>query len=170
MKYLARHAFACLIAIALAAPAIAQTTVRFEDLIGWWSADPVHGGESAHLVLQFVEKDGKQEAQLSAAALGIYDYPLGAATFTGNSLKTSALAISLTWNPDTKTLSGNLPADVVPVYNIPVEFKRSDPFVKPPPRDWKGPRPKVVWSVETGAPVWAGLERAGDGTLFVGNE
>ena len=58
---------ACLLAFALAVPAAAQTSVRFSDLAGWWSADPVQGGESSHVALQFVEKDGKQEAQLSVA-------------------------------------------------------------------------------------------------------
>ena len=43
-------------------------------------------------------------------------------------------------------------------------------FEKPAAREWKAPRPTVVWSVDTGAPVWAGLERAEDGMLFVGNE
>ena len=46
---------------------MAQTDVRFADLAGWWSADPVQGGESAHVALQFVEKDGKPEAQAFGA-------------------------------------------------------------------------------------------------------
>ena len=170
MKLLTSKAFAALIAIALAAPAGAQDSVRFSDLAGWWSADPVQGGESSHLALQFFEKDGKQEARLAVPAVGANDIPLGAVTLSGNSIATKEFSFALTWNPATQTLSGNLPADAVPVYTIPVEFKRSAPFEKPPARDWKSARPKVVWSVETGAPVWAGLERDKNGTLFVGNE
>ena len=122
------------------------------------------------MALQFVEKDGKPVALLSIPAVGGYDIPLGDVTISGNSIDTKGLSFPLTWNPTSKTLSGKLPADAVPVYDIPIEFKRSEPFVKPAARDWKAPRPKVVWSVETGAPVWAGLERADDGMLFVGNE
>jgi PQQ-like domain len=60
---------------------------------------------------------------------------------------------------------------VVPIYQVPVEFRRSEALGKAPAREWKAPRPKAVWSVETGAPVWVGLERdAATGMLYVGNE
>jgi outer membrane protein assembly factor BamB len=160
----------CLIA-AIAGPAAAQDSVRFEDLAGWWSADPVHGGESAHVAMQFVEKDGKPEARLSAPALGVYDFSLGTVTLSGNSIDTKGLSFPLTWNPVTRTLTGYLPGDVVPIYKVPVEFKRGEPLEKTPASDWKAPRPTARWSVETGAPVWAGIERDADsGLLFVGNE
>jgi outer membrane protein assembly factor BamB len=157
--------------VALCAPATAQSSLRFADLEGWWSADPVHGGESSHLALQFVEQQGKQEARLSIPAIGGYDINLGEVTISGNAVATKGLSFPLVWNAGNRTLQGRLPADAAPVYDIPVEFKRSAPFEKPPARDWKAPRPKPTWSVETGAPVWAGIERdAGNGWLFVGNE
>jgi outer membrane protein assembly factor BamB len=170
-KSTAWRALACIVAFATAVPAAAQGSVRFSDLAGWWSADPVQGGESSHLALQFFEKDGKPEARLAVPAVGAYDLPLGAVTLSGNSIATREFGFALTWDPTTQTLSGNLPADAVPVYTIPVEFKRSAPFEKPPVNEWKARRPKVWWSVDTGAPVWAGIERdAGSGVLFVGNE
>ena len=132
--------------------------------------DPEWGGESSHLALQFLEKDGKQEAHLSIPAIGGYDINLGTVAITGNSLTTQGLAFPLTWRAESKTLSGFLPADAAPVYNIPIEFKRGAPLENLLRVRWKAPRPAVRWSVETGAPVWAGLERAQDGTLFVGNE
>jgi outer membrane protein assembly factor BamB len=161
---------AWLIAVTIAVPAAADP-LRFSDLAGWWSADPVHGGESAHMALQFIEKDGKPEAQLSAPALGVYDYSLGAVTLSGESIETHGLSLRLLWDPAKQTLSGHLPADLVPIYSVAVVFKRSGPVEKISPRDWSGPRPKVAWSVETGAPVWAGLARDdASGMLYVGNE
>jgi len=161
---------AYLLIIATALPAAAEP-LRFADLAGWWSADPAYGGESAHMALQFLEKDGKPEAQFSAPEFGVYGFSLGEVTLSGNSVDTKGLSFPLTWNPETQSLSGHLPDDVVPIYKVPAEFKRSGPIEKIPPRDWTGPRPKVVWSVETGAPVWAGLERdAASGMLYVGNE
>ena len=148
------------LALAFAAPAAAQTDVRFADLAGWWTADPVHGGESSHVALQFVEKDGKPEARLSIPRSASMTSRSVTVTISGNSIDTKGLSFPLTWNPASQTLSWHLPADVVPVYNVPVEFNRSAAHQKPAPRDWKAPRPKVVWSVDTGAPVWAGLERA----------
>jgi outer membrane protein assembly factor BamB len=164
--------FVLLLASLLAAPAVAQTSLRFSELAGWWSADPAYAGESSHVALQFLERDGKQEARLWLMAIGAYDIPLGTVTISGTSIDTKPESFPLTWNPATKTLSGHLPADAAPVYNIPIEFKRSEPVEKPAPRDWSSaPKPDVRWSVDTGAPVWAGLERdAASGLLFVANE
>jgi outer membrane protein assembly factor BamB len=171
MKYQLLRAVAALIASGLTAPAAAQSTLRFSDIAGWWSADPSHGGESSNLALQFLEKDGKQEARLWLMAIGAYDIPLGAVTLSGNSIDTKE-SFPLTWNAATQTLSGHLPADAAPIYNIPVEFNRSAPVETPAPRDWKAAsQPKVRWSLDTGAPVWAGLEfNAKNGLLFAGNE
>jgi outer membrane protein assembly factor BamB len=149
----------------------AAQSVRFEDLAGWWSAAPVHGGESSHVALQFVVTDGRQEARLWLMAIGAYDIGLGTVTLSGNSIDTKPLSFPLTWNPTTRSLTGHLPAEAAPVYDIPVEFKRAEAAEMPPAREWKAPRPAVRWSVDTGAPGWAGLERdARSGMLFVGNE
>jgi outer membrane protein assembly factor BamB len=156
------------LATALAAPCLAQETVRFEDLSGWWSADPVHGGETSRLSLQFV--DDKQEAHLSLPAIGAYDINLGAVTISGSSINTQGLAFPLNWNPTTRTLAGTIPAEAAPIYDIPVEFRRGEPLVPPPANRWETSRPTVTWSVDTGAPIWAGIERDSDGTLYVGNE
>jgi outer membrane protein assembly factor BamB len=159
---------ACVFALAI--PLLANADVRPADLMGWWSAEPRWGGESSRVAMHFVEKDGKLEARMSIPAIGAYDVALGEVAMTGDALDTKGLSQPLTWNPATRTLSGFLTAEAVPVYRIPVEFARGAPLEKPPAREWKAPRPRVAWSVDTGAAVWAGIERAGDGTLFVGNE
>jgi len=170
MKLLMLRTLACFLA-AIAAPALAQTPVRFVDLDGWWSADPEFGGESSHLALQFIEKDGKPEGRLWLMAIGAYDIPLGELKTYGNSIDFKD-PFPLTWNPTTQTLTGVIPADAAPVYKIPIEFKRSGPVEKPAPRDWKSaPSPGLKWTVELGAPVWAGLERdPATELLFVATE
>ena len=170
MKTMVSRALACLGLLAAFATS-AQENVRFSDLAGWWSAQPEFGGDSAQMALQFVEKEGKQELQLSAPALGVYDYPLGELTLSGNSLNTKGLAFPLTWNAATRTLSGQIPNEIAPVYNIPIEFRRGEPVVKTPLPEWKAPRPTVAWTLDTGAAVWAGIERdPKSGLLFVANE
>jgi outer membrane protein assembly factor BamB len=155
----------------LAGSADAAEPVRPADLEGWWSADPVHGGESSHLALQFLETDGKFQAQLSVPAVGGYGIPLGEVVFSGPSIDTKGLSFPLTWDPATASLKGRIPAEAAPVYDIPIEFRRGAPLPKPPPREWRAPRPEIAWTVETGAPVWAGLARdASSGTLYIGNE
>jgi outer membrane protein assembly factor BamB len=172
MQLMLPRVLACLWLSMSFAPSGAQAAVRFADLAGWWSADPTHGGESSHLALQFLEKDGRQEARLSLPAIGAYGIDLGEVAIEGDAVHTRGLAFPLTWNPATGTLSGHVPADAAPIYHIPVEFRRAGPLGKPPANDWRAPRPRLVWSVETGGvPVWAGIERdPKTGMLFVGNE
>jgi outer membrane protein assembly factor BamB len=159
------------LAVALAAPAGAQSAPRFADLAGWWAADPMHGGESSHVALQLVEQNGKPKARLSLVAIGAYDIDLGEVTISGNSLDTKPLSFPLAWDADAQVLRGRLPADAAPVYDIPVEFRRGPALVKPAAVEWRAPRPVQRWSVATGAPVWAGLERdAASGLLFAGND
>jgi outer membrane protein assembly factor BamB len=165
-----RTLFAALAAAMLAAQTLAQTSVTPSDLSGWWSADPVHAGETSHLALQFIDKDGKQEAHLSLPDIGAYDINLGEVAIDGDKVSTKGLAFPLDFNAGRKTLAGVVPAEAAPIYNIPVEFKRGEPLVKPAPNLWKAPRPKVRWTLDTGAPVWAGIELSEDGTLYVGNE
>lgn len=160
----------CLGAMALAATAQAQHPVTFADLEGWWSADPVHGDESSHLALRFVDTGGKREARLSIPAIGAHDINLGEVAIQEHSIDTKGLSFPLVWNPATRTLSGRIPAEAAPIYGIPVEFRRGDALLEPPANEWRAPKPQIRWAVETGAPVWAGLERAVDGMLYVGNE
>ena len=145
-------------------------SVNVQDITGWWSADPVHDGQSSHIALEIRDKDGKPEARLWLMEIGAYDIGLGEVAIKGEALETKGLAFPLRWNPDRQSLSGTIPAEAAPVYDIPIEFKRGGAVTKPPANEWKAPRPKVSWTVATGAPVWAGLERAKDGTLFVGND
>lgn len=150
-------------------------TVNVQDLTGWWSADPVHAGEASHIALQIRPSssesgDGKPEARLWLMDIGAYDIGLGEVAINGDALDTKGLSFPLRWNAGTQTLSGRIPAEAAPVYGIPIEFRRGSPVEKPPANEWQAPRPGIAWSVETGSPVWAGLERAKDGTLFVGND
>lgn len=164
--------FRHLLSAALVAWPIGAQAVTYADLAGWWSADPVHDGESSHLALHFFEKDGKQQATVSIPAIGAYEVGLGEVTITGDDIDTKPLAFPLTWNSERKSLRGFITPEAVPVYKIPIEFRPGAPLSKPPANEWKAPRPAIRWSVETGgAPVWAGIERdTKSGTLFVGNE
>jgi hypothetical protein len=171
MKSGTLRTLAFLFVAVVALPATAQADVRFADLAGWWSADPVHGGESSHVVLQFREKDGKPEARLWLMAIGAMTSGWVPSRFPATRSIPGECHFRSPGIRSRRRLSGHLPADAAPVYNIPVEFKRSEPIEKPAARDWKAARPKARWSVDTGAPVWAGIERDDEtGLLIVGNE
>jgi len=143
----------------------------FAGLEGWWSADPAYGGESSHVALRFETVDGKPVAKLSLPAIAVYDVSLGTVTITGNQVDMRPMSFPLTYDANRKTLSGVLPTDAVPVYRIPIEFRRGEPLLKPAPPAWNAPRPTRAWSVETGSPVWAALARDPQSRLlFVGTD
>jgi outer membrane protein assembly factor BamB len=161
----------CWLALAWAPSGMAQAPLDFEHLTGWWSAEPRHGGESSRLALRFVEQDGRPRARLSIPDIGAYDIDLGEVAISGDAVTTKGLAFPLTWSAASGTLSGRVPAEAAPVYDIPVTFVRGEPLVVPAPNPWHAPRPRVRWQVDTGAPVWAGIERdARTGTIFAAND
>jgi len=149
----------------------AADTFQFADVAGWWSAEPQFAGESSRVVLHFLEENGKQAARLSLLGIGGYDVPIGTVTIEGMTLDMKPFAFPLRFDPQQGTLRGHLPEAAVPVYRIPVEFRRIEPLAKPAPPSWNLPRPKVRWTFATGAPVWAGIERdAASGLIFIGND
>lgn len=161
---------AALLALSTGAISHAQS-LNFSDLEGWWSADPVFAGESSHVALHFENVDGKPGAKLSLPAIAIYDVSLGTVTISGDKVDMQPLSFPLTYDAARKTLRGVLPQDAVPVYPIPIEFRRGQPLLKPAPPTWNAPKPERLWSVEVGSPVWAALARdPKSGLLFVGTD
>ncbi|HET9447802.1 MAG TPA: PQQ-binding-like beta-propeller repeat protein, partial [Steroidobacteraceae bacterium] len=160
------------LALVAAATGVARAqTFQFADIVGWWSAQPEFAGESSRVVLHFLEENGKQTARLSLLGIGGYDVPIGTVAIDGMTLDMKPLAFPLQFDPQSGTLRGQLPEAAAPVYKIPVEFRRIEPLAKPAPRTWDFPRPRVRWTFDTGAAVWAGIERdIASGLIFVAND
>ena len=155
----------------VASPGRAADSFKFEDVVGWWSAEPTFGGESSRVLLHFLQEDGKQAVRISLLGIGGFDQPIGTVTIAGDTLDMQPYPFPLRYDAAKGTLSGVLPEAAVPVYKIPVEFRRSEPMTKPTPPAWNYPRPKVKWTFDTNASVWAGLERdSATGVLYVGND
>ena len=159
------------LAMATVGPARAADTFQFSDVAGWWSAEPQYGGESSRVLLHFLEENGKQAVRISLLGIGGYDVPIGTVTIDGMTLDMKPYPFPLRFDPKAGTLSGFLAEEAVPVYKIPVEFRRVEPLAKPAPRTWDLPRPRERWTFDTGAAVWAGIERdAQSGLIFVAND
>lgn len=132
-------------------------SAEFSDIAGWWRAQPEYGGDSAPIVLQFVEREGKPTLRLSLPSIGGFDMAAGNVTVKDNRVTTDALEFPLEYDDATDTLTGRLPEAIVPVHEINAKFERIQPIVKPEPRTWNLPAPEVKWRVSVNAPVWAGL-------------
>src|SRR5512145_1638310 len=151
-----RTLIGCAIVVGATTSAARAETFQFADVVGWWSAEPVYGGESSRVVLHFLEENGKQAVRISLPAIGGYEAPIGTVAIDGMTLDMQPYPFPLRFDPKAGTLSGYMAAEAVPVYKIPVEFRRSEPLARPVPRTWNFPSPRVRWTFDTGAAVWAG--------------
>ena len=160
-----------LAALLVAAPARAADALAFADIAGWWAAEPAFGGESSPVLLHFVEDKGKQTVRLSMLAIGGFDVPVGTVKLAGDGLDMEPMPFPLRYDRSAGTLSGFLPEAAVPVYRIPVEFRRVAPMEKPPAPAWTAASPRIKWQFDVKAPVWAGLAHdAETGRLFVATD
>jgi eukaryotic-like serine/threonine-protein kinase len=103
--------------------------------------------------------------------IGGYEVPIGTVVISGMSLDMQPYPWALRYDEGKGTLSGHLPEAAVPVYRIPVEFRRTEPMINREPSPWEFPKPRRQWSFDTGASVWAGIERdSASGLIYVGND
>jgi outer membrane protein assembly factor BamB len=154
-----------------AAQGRAADAFEFDDVVGWWAADPSFGGDSSRVVLHFLRENDTQVVRISLPEIDGFDNPIGTVTISGDTLDMQPYPFPLRYDASKGTLSGFLPEAAVPVYKIPVEFRRIEPMTKPAPLTWQAPRPGVKWTFDTKSAVWAGIERdASTGILYVGND
>jgi outer membrane protein assembly factor BamB len=158
--------FACVFGVLACLHASAAGAVSFSDIEGWWSAEPQFAGESSRVLLHFVNEEGKQSVRISLLAIGGYDVPIGTVSIEGDTLEMKPFAFPLTYDASKGTLSGHLPEAAVPVYRIPVEFRRIDGYPKPAAPVWNHPSPAIKWQTQVSGPVWAGLAHDAE-TKFV---
>ncbi len=159
------------VATAASLPARAAETFAFADIEGWWSAEPSFGGETSRVVLHFVEDKGKQTVRLSLLAIGGYEVPVATVKLAGDTLDMEPFPFPLRYDRAKGTLSGVLPEAAVPLYRIPVEFRRIEPLARPALPTWTAAPPRLKWRFDAKAAVWAGLEHDPQTRrLFVGTD
>ena len=134
------------------------------DLEGTWVAVARHDGESATIALHFeAAPAGEIRVKWSNPVLHIWELPVGSAAVHGNHVEVGHL-LSLAYDRAERTLSGVLPAALVPVYEIPVTFRPAS-LPRPPRPELLAPIATPTWTFAAAAPVWADLAFA-DGVLY----
>jgi len=146
-------------------PANAQDTTGVAALAGTWTGSATHGGEHAPVALTFTPAgDGAVGVQLFLPVIHVRDIPIGRVTRAGTAVQ--AGPFSFTWDPAAGTLSGVMPAAIVPVHSMPVTLRRGAlPAFPARPDAPRSARP--VWTFDAGSPIWADLEAAGN-LVYVG--
>jgi eukaryotic-like serine/threonine-protein kinase len=140
------------------------------DLKGAWLGTLTHEGETAPVALELEPlDDGRMQIFLTIPAVHTDHTLLGPARLevTGNDVRLGPF--SFVYDGEARTLSGTTPAELVPVYRIPITLRHVDrlqPAARPEP---KAPLAEPVWTFDAGSPLWAGATVA-DGVVFAGGE
>jgi eukaryotic-like serine/threonine-protein kinase len=162
-----RHA---LLVLCLALPSIpldaAEPTPAAADVAGAWSGAAVHAGESQPFGISFEAGEGDAlAAKMSVPALGLWEMPLPPARLEPGGVRIGSTFL-LRYDRAAGTLSGPLPAALVPVYRIPLTLKRGA-LARPAEVAHSAPAAVPLWTFDAGAPVWGSAAVAG-GLVYVG--
>ena len=136
------------------------------DLAGPWVATATHAGESRPFALEFAPTENHEiVVKLSNPAIHVWGVPIAKATVEGGHVKVGSL-LTLEYDPAAGTLSGVIPAAFVPLYELPVVFRRGL-LERAPRTELTAPVAKPVWTFEAGAPLWADPAWGG-GVVYAG--
>ena len=161
MKHLGASMGAALLVAALAAQPAANT------LEGFWTATIEHAGEQTRVVMHIEQVGGALQVRWSTPILDLWEAPVGTAKVDGDSVRIGPFALA--WDNAAGTLSGTLPAALVPVHSIPAVFHRTDSPGRQPRRPLDAPQSSPVWTFDAGAPVWADAAYCA-GAVLVGDD
>lgn len=163
------RACALTLALALSAPAMAQT-----DLTGWWRADLTVGDDTAPMYFHFTtSSQGAPLLRLSWAVVRWDDRPASHYTLEGSTLTLTeyGLTMPLTISADGQSIDSVLPAGLAEFDPRPIHLVRCDPPAALPPLPQPlGPPPSPRWTVPLHAEIWGGLARDGTRSIFVADD
>jgi outer membrane protein assembly factor BamB len=141
-----------------------------DEIAGKWAGTLVHDGETEPVAMEFVPKeDGKVGIFTWIPVIHLVRSELGAAPFAASDDEVQLGPFKLKYDAGAGTLTGNVPAGLVPVYAIPMTLRRVEKVDAPARGAADVPTPKPVWTFEAGSPLWAGPTFA-DGSLYAGDQ
>jgi outer membrane protein assembly factor BamB len=125
---------------------------------GGWCGVARYGEQTANLALH-VASEGAPIVTADLPTMDTWGARIGELKVADGAVQIGPWSLAVSAGEDAKPrrLTGYLPSWLVPAQTLPVEFERCEP----PARavvEWNHPRPEIAWTVDAGAPVWAGLE------------
>jgi outer membrane protein assembly factor BamB len=152
------------------APAPPAGPVDVSELAGTWAGTLVHAGESEPLALELEPgTDGKVLIRMSVPVAHLDRAPLGRATPQIQGDQVTLGPFVLRYDRAARSLTGTVPKDLVPVYELPVTLRRVERFDVPARPEMPAPLAKPAWTFDAGSPVWAGAAYA-EGTVYAGGQ
>jgi outer membrane protein assembly factor BamB len=153
-----------------ATPSAAPPSLSVSELAGAWAGTATHDGETTPVALEIeLGDDGKVLLKMSAPIVHIAHAPLGRVVpqVQGREVKLGPFA--LTYDPMTRTLKGDVPEGLAPVYKVPMTLQHVERLDLPERPEPAVPSAEPAWSFEAGAPLWPGTTFA-DGVVYAGGE
>jgi outer membrane protein assembly factor BamB len=148
----------------------AEAASGVHDLSGVWEGPLAHNAQSSRFALRLTAVgDSACVVRVSLPAIDAWDLPLGIATVRNDSIRLGRW--TLAYDEVAQTLSGELPAALAPVHRIPLVLARMDSLARTSISSAveEVPAAGPVWTMDIGAPIWAGLEFDGE-RVYVGSD
>ena len=141
-----------------------------KDLLGAWSGTMTHEGEEQMLAFELEPaEEGKVSIRLTLPAMNLLQQPVGAVepAIDGNEVTLGQFV--LIYDGEAESLTGMMPAGMVPGYEIPVTLRRAEAVEAPTRPEPTAPLVEPVWTFDAGAPLWAGATFA-NGVVYAGDD
>jgi outer membrane protein assembly factor BamB len=156
------------VCLLLSLVSVCAAAATVDDITGNWVARPIVEGRQGEFVLGIhADEEGQLKAIMRLPPIEAWNIPLGRAKLEDDTLLTGLGPF--TYDPDTRTLSGVLPAALVPAREVAVTMRRVDRPEQPARRIDYGPRVEPLWSVHTDAPVF-GSPTVEGGVVYIGSD
>jgi outer membrane protein assembly factor BamB len=147
---------------------IGPPSVLANDLAGFWSGPITHNGQTSSFAVSFEgAEDQSLNVRVYLPAIDVWGLPVGSTVLEGDSLRLGNWVVR--YDADRQTLSGDLPAVLVPVHKIPFTLERTEELVRPIAPADSIPLVRPLWIEDTGGPVWAGVAHAYE-RVFAGSD
>jgi len=140
------------------------------DLAGVWAGALEHDGDRQPVALHLEAADsGRMVVKFSMPVVHLDKTEFGRPRLVVNGDSIRLGPFRLYYQPAGPTLSGTMPAGLVPVYEIPFVLRKVERFDAPARAAMPAPTAKPVWTYDAGAALWAGPTFEA-GTVYVGAE
>jgi outer membrane protein assembly factor BamB len=141
-----------------------------KELLGAWSGTMTHAGEEETLALELEPaEEGKVSVRLTVPAMKLARVPAGTVELRIEGSQVTLGVFVFNWDAEAETLTGTMPAGMVPVYEVPVTLRRVEAIEAPTPLEPTAPLVEPVWTFDAGAPLWAGATLADD-VVYAGDD
>ena len=132
---------------------------RPPDLAGAWVGDLSHEGETTRFGLELEpDADGKILVKMSLPIVHISHQPIGKMPLAVSGAEVKLGPLVLTYDAAARTLSGTMPAALVPVYSIPFTLRHVDRLDLPGARGDRGAGGRAGLDLRRGRAALAGSD------------